>query len=383
MGVWHDPVLVQRDHALLHDAPFCFRPVVDLRPKGLGAAFTAFHARATGRVARERYRRLATFSPALLGYGARAMLAAALHQHADLTIVHSEAGLWVGTKLLRAGFNVGVDFEDWFSEDLLPEDRIARPLNQLKTFERDLVRNCRYCLTTSRAMAGALAAAYDGPEPAVIYNAFPRAERNSIDGQCRDRDDDAIPSIHWFSQTIGAGRGLEVLFEALASIIRPVQVHLRGQLTGRGRAWLDASLPREQAYRISIHPTVPNGELLSRISEHDIGLALEIPYCANKDLTVSNKLFQYLQAGLAIVATDTAGQREVMAQCPAAGLLVPANNAQALARALNSFLENPEVLRRAKAASMRAGESFSWEQQEGRLTSLAADALAMRIHGSQ
>ena len=44
----------------------------------------------------------------------------AQHIRADLTIVHSEAGLWVGKQLIQKGYAVGVDFEDWFSRDLLP-----------------------------------------------------------------------------------------------------------------------------------------------------------------------------------------------------------------------------------------------------------------------
>ncbi|MFN7860877.1 MAG: glycosyltransferase, partial [Pseudanabaena sp.] len=82
--------------------------------------------------------------------------------------------------------------------------------------------------------------------------------------------------------------------------------------------------------------TVSNGELLSRIAEHDIGLALEIPYCFNKQFTISNKLFQYLQAGLAIIATNTEGQSEFLSRYPEVGPLIPSNDPIALANAIKS-----------------------------------------------
>jgi hypothetical protein len=66
-----------------------------------------------------------------------------------------------------------VDFEDWFSEDLLPSARLTRPISQLKKLEARLIRECFYCLTTSNAMAEAMAKAYQAPKATVIYNSFP------------------------------------------------------------------------------------------------------------------------------------------------------------------------------------------------------------------
>ena len=54
----------------------------------------------------------------------------------------------------------------------------------------------------------------------------------------------------------------------------------------------------------------------------DVGLALERPENANYSRTVTNKLFSYLLAGLAVAASDTPGQRQVMSQVPNAGIPV-------------------------------------------------------------
>ena len=315
-GTWFDAPLVERDRELMAKRRWRLDPILDLRPTSAAARSKNLGVRARGRLAREMHSRFGKFSPSQLGFAPGAMLKTALSEDADLTIVHSEAGLWVGEQLLKKGMRVGVDFEDWFSEDVLPEARSSSPIEQIKALEKVVMQECDYRVTTSQAMAQALGEAYDASPPAVVYNAFPVAQRQRLDGETRDRHDPAIPSLHWFSQTIGSGRGLETLLASLHHVSVSAEVHLRGNCTGEVRKWHNDLTPSTWRDRVFIHPTVSNEELLSRIAEHDIGLALEIPYCRNKELTVSNKLFQYLQAGLAVIATDTAGQREVFARRP-------------------------------------------------------------------
>ncbi|MEQ9370295.1 MAG: glycosyltransferase [Coleofasciculus chthonoplastes F3-SA18-01] len=360
-GFWFDPELVKRDRILFANKKWRFEPIVDFQPTH---RLNNWKIRLQSRLAKEQFQQFGIFSPGLLGYGAKAMLKVARQACADLTIVHSEAGLWVGNQLLNEGFRVGVDFEDWFSEDLPPTARAARPIAQLKALESRLARECIYCLTTSHALAEALAEAYQAPKPTVIYNTFPWAEREQIDHQKRDRKNLKLSSVHWFSQTIGPGRGLETLFQALPYLHIPVEIHLRGNYPESARQWLEPLVTSEWRDRIFIHPTVPNAELLSRIAEHDIGLALEYTDIPSRNLTVTNKLFQYLQAGLAVIATDTAGQREILSQQPAIGRLIPSQNPVALAQALKDLLCTPEKLNTTKANSLKvAQENFSWEYQ--------------------
>jgi glycosyltransferase involved in cell wall biosynthesis len=372
-GVWFDPELVTRDRLLMANKQWKFAPIVDFQPTH---RLTNWRIRLQTRIAKERYRRFEHFSPALLGYGARAMLKAARQACADLTIVHSEVGLWVGSQLLNQGLRVGVDFEDWFSEDLLPADRANRPIKQLKTLEARLIRECKYCLTTSHAMADAMATAYNALKPTVIYNSFPWAEREQIDHQVRDRQNLTLLSLHWFSQTIGPGRGLETLFQALPQLNQPVEVHLRGNLPQRYNQWLKALIPAEWQNYTFIHPVVPNAILLSRIAEHDVGLALEDSSISSRNLTVTNKIFQYLQAGLAVVATDTAGQKEVFSHCSKIGQLIPYSTPSALAQALTDLLNTPGKIDVGKKAALQvAKETFCWEVQAPTLIRLVEGTL--------
>jgi glycosyltransferase involved in cell wall biosynthesis len=282
----------------------------------------------------------------------------------------------VAVDLLRAGRRVGVDMEDWFSEDLLPEARRNRPIKLLRSLEKELLVSGAYKSCPSQVMSEALAQKYGCSRPVVIYNAFPWSDRKMLDGKFKDRTDRDVPSIHWFSQTLGRGRGLEDLLASLPFISHPINVHLRGALPADSKAWLWNRVPENWLNRVFIHDLVSNEELLSRISEHDIGFAGEMKYCFSRDLTVTNKILHYLLAGLAVVASDTAGQFEVASRASAAVFLYPAGNPGALAGRINEILESQATLSEAKRNALRAAERlFCWEHQETQLLDTVALAL--------
>jgi glycosyltransferase involved in cell wall biosynthesis len=373
-GGWFDPEFAAWDERLIADAPYRFKKVADLRPHAPGGHFRRWMSRLRRYLARRRFARTGSFTPELLGLFPRETRRFAGAFRADLTIAHSEGGLWVATRLQRDGLRVGVDYEDWFSEDLLPADRIGRPCATIREMEGALLRSCRYTVTTSGALSGELQRTFAAPAPCVVYNTFPEAP---IDGRRIDRPDSSVPSLHWFSQTIGPSRGLETLFAALPLLHHRCQVTLRGRLLPAYRSWLESFVPGDRRASLHILPLVPNSELPSRLAEHDVGLALEQADNPSRDLTITNKFFQYLQAGLAVIATDTRGQQEAARLAPAACALVPQRNAAALAAAIDVLLADAQGLARAKAAAREAAQTvFAWERQQKVLTARAQEALS-------
>jgi glycosyltransferase involved in cell wall biosynthesis len=123
---------------------------------------------------------------------------------------------------------------------------------------------------------------------------------------------------------------------------------------------------------------VPPDALPAVIAAHDIGLALEDPAIRNRDLTITNKILQYLTAGLVVVATDTAGQREVLARAADAGVIFSsATNATARAALLDELVRDRAGLRRRQFAARRLAEDhYCWEHEAARLIALVEKALA-------
>jgi len=360
IGAWFDADLKARDLEMQGSLPFSFKPAIDSTEN----VPLRLRLRLSAKIGSIAYRLLRFENRSQLGY-AYGGLRAASRQPASLYIAHSEPAMAVATDVVEDGCTVGIDMEDWFSEDLPLEARKYRPVRLLRNLERKLLTLGAYSACPSRAMSEALAKEFRCPQPTIIYNAFRWSDRESIDGLFKDRRDRRLPSIHWFSQTLGHGRGLEDLIAALPLLEHEAEIHLRGKPVSGFDSWLAQRLPEVWRGRIMVHAMVSNASLLSRITEHDIGFAGETPLIRSRDLTVTNKILYYLLAGLAVVASDTAGQREVAVQAQGGVFLYPSSDAPALAARLNTLLGSAETLRRAKSAALAAAErTFCWERQE-------------------
>jgi hypothetical protein len=372
LGAWLDPALKGRDIVLQREAAFEFIPVVDATRDSV-ADFVRRAGRKTAQLAHD----VAGWQSARqLGVTVDPLLREAQRQPADLYIAHSEAGLHAARVLLRQGRRVGVDMEDWFSEDLLPETRAQRPVRLLQEMEREVLRGavCAFC--PSQAMANALAAAYGCPAPTVIYNAFSWSDRETIGDDALCRSARRLPSVYWFSQTLGQGRGIEDLLAALPLMRGACEVHLRGNPVDGFKSRIAAQLPEPWRDRVFLHGLVDNAALLGRIAAHDIGFAGDLTYCRNRDLTVTNKILHDLLGGLAVVASDTAGHNEVSRQAPGAVFLYECGNPGDLAQRLDSLIASPPALAEARDAALRAARDvFCWERQEPALLAAVDRAL--------
>ncbi|AOS45739.1 hypothetical protein Verru16b_02826 [Lacunisphaera limnophila] len=356
------------DRDLMRTAPFR-RETVDILPGYDAGAATVLWRRGVAWAARRACGSLGWQSIHALG-PASALLARARRLPADLVITHNEVPHWVGTRLLATGRRVCADLEDWHSEDLLPESRGGRPVALLRRIESILLHDAVHTTTTSHALAGALFTRYGGRQAAVITNSFPLQSRPPLD------QPEGPPAFFWFSQTLGPGRGLEEFLAAWSRTSHPSRVVLLGTPTPGYDQRLLALLPPERRSQVAFLALVPPDDLPALIAGHHVGLALEQGDIPSRNLTITNKILQYLNAGLAIVASDTAGQREVLAHDPTAGVIVDVQDPAAFTRALDGLLADPVALaRRRQAARGLAERIYCWDREGPRRVALIADAL--------
>ena len=376
-GAGSSPAQIKADESLARQHDFVFKSILPVE-HGLLLRMWAIGRRVRIRIGGALYRTLGIENYWQLGVAAE-LLRHAKKAQADYYIVHLEPAAWVGVQLLNAGFQVGVDMEDWYSEDLLPAARKSRPIRLLRELEHRLLTESAHATCPSAAMSEVLREEYGCAAPLTVYNVNRWCGRDTIDGLSRDRMSRNRPSIHWFSQTLGCGRGLEDLLAALPLVNYDAEVHLRGHPADGFLEWLAGAVPEKWRGRIFVHDLVSESELISRVAEHDIGFAGEMKHCRSRDLTVTNKILQYLLAGLAVVASDTTGHREVTIQAPGAVSLYSSGDFAALAARLNALLASPELLSGAKSAALRAAErTFCWERQEKKLLEAVSYALGAR-----
>jgi glycosyltransferase involved in cell wall biosynthesis len=359
------------DRELMRGLPFK-RVTLDYAAENLSARLADFCQRSATWAARRLCSELEVETAQTLG-PARALLRFARGFPADLTIVHTEIPIWAAQHLIRDGRRVAVDVEDWYSEDLLYADRQSRPLKLLRSAEEYALRHAVYSSATAQSMADALTDAYQCPPPMVIRNSFPLQPRSRADRPATT----GAPSFIWFSQTIGPGRGLELFFAAWARTTQPSKVYLLGDERPGYRQKLLARLPESRRGDLHFIPLVTPEELPAKLAEFDIGLALEPRWPLNRNITITNKILQYMNAGLAIIATDTAGQQEIMAAAPDCGLLISAHETTEYAAKLDTLLGDHARLRAAQLAARAAAErEFCWERETPRLLAAVRGALS-------
>ncbi len=297
----------------------------------------------------------------------------AADQRAELYIGHFSAGLAAaGWAARRTGALLAFDAEDFHLGEGAPTT-LQRAIGAIQ--DRYLP-GCAYVSSSSEAIGAELKALYPALRPITLYNvpALDDFPAGTAAGASRNP---GLLSLYWVSQTIGLDRGLQDAIRAMALLEKPVELHLRGTCAaGMEKELRSLASGLEVEASLHFHPRLPPWELPADAAQHDVGLALEQPVSLNRDLCATIKLFVYLSAGLAIVATATTGQREVLSQAPAAGALYPPGDHVALAAILRRWQEEPEALAEARRASLDAARTrFNWERESRKLMAVVEEVL--------
>jgi glycosyltransferase involved in cell wall biosynthesis len=303
-----------------------------------------------------------------LGYGAARYYNKAKAVKADLYICHQELATYIGTRLLNEGCKVAFDFEDWYSEDLLPEARAERPISLLRQLEAIALNKGAYCVTTSNALAKQLSQVYLCPQSKVIYNVFPSpgSVHNKIKGFSQPL------KLFWFSQTIGPGRGIEQFMKILAALKTSLELHLLGNITVGYCEILTTLMPRQ--HQLYFHPLVDENQLAAKIAGFDIGLALELDTPLSRNYTITNKFFQYIQSGLPVIASETAGQDEAFDKFKPGFKLSQQPSSRQISE-LDRWLNHPGELQLAQQQAIEAAAFYNWENESKKLLQLVNNAL--------
>jgi len=373
MTVWTNKNLLAEDKTLVDTKLIRYMPTVSIY-KEQANRLSRFTNRIIKKVAGMLVKYFHIETVYAIGYGYGSMLKKAKLQKADLYICHQELPTVVGCKLIKTGFKVAFDFEDWYSHDLLPEDNRSRPVKLLKKYEQFALQHGIVNYTTSSVLSEHLMTFAGSKKPDVILNAFPFSDRKEMDKKYKDRVRNNRVSLFWFSQTIGPGRGLEELADALNHIGQPFELHLRGNSMPGYESELKNRFELKPDQDIYFHTLVPHKELLSRIAEHDIGLALEKKNPSSRNLTITNKILQYLLGGLAVIATDTLGQQEVAASAPESVFTFQGSSTSGLQDRISFLVKNKKALETAKTnAIVYAEQKYSTEKEADKLVKLISE----------
>lgn len=246
--------------------------------------------------------------------------------------------------------------------------------------EKRLMPTADGTITTTDARAKYFARAYNVTRPTVLQNR-PRLTRSAPSNRIRE---ELGLTEQWpiiiYQGGLQQGRGLEKLIRTAVNVPDAYFV-----LIGGGRLTHNLSLLIEKLQlrdRVRIIPTVPLAELPSYTASADIGVQPIENTCLNHYTTDSNKLFEYIIAGLPVVATDFPEIRRIVRRHDV-GVLVASDDPTGLAHALNVLVSDAK-LREAYAQNARStAGTLNWEEQESRLVDLYQKVLSAAPHSSQ
>jgi hypothetical protein len=362
----HFPAVRPLDESILAHAPWtCARVPLGSRPAYLARRLVQIGARRlVARTARPSPR-LALWAHQPLAFR---LAAAAAAEPADLYLGHCLAGLAAaGLAARRRGAKLGFDAEDFHRAE-----NHDTPQPDLVALENHWIPACQHLTAASPLIAEAYAQACGVAVPPVLLNVFGLDEAPKVQAPPPDR-----PSLYWFSQTVGPGRGLEALVEALGLVRTPCDLHLRGLPAGDFPARLTA-LAHSVGFRgrLEFHPLANPASMISLAAAHTLGLSLEQSTPRNRDLCLTNKIFTYLLAGTPVLLTPTRAQQRLATDLGEAALVLNFDRPADTAGKLDAWLASPSRPHAAAHARALGLGRYNWDYEQASFLQTLRSALA-------
>ena len=307
--------------------------------------------------------------PARWATGAAALARLALRERPDAIHAHDAAMLVPGRFVARrTGARLVYDSHELASGVPYRSRGWAALVTSI---ERRIVPRCDAVITVSDGIADRIQAEYAlADRPTIVRNLpdLPPPEGGAAEDVRATLSIGEAPLIIHHG-AVAADRGCEGLLRALALVDGAHLLFLGAEGPyAIGLERLSASLGLSS--RVHFHDPVPLSELLSYSSQADVGATLLEDTCENHRLALPNKAFEYLAAGIPVVASDLPELSRIVHEYGVGWTVDPADPASIA-----------EGLRAAIAARgdgglgervRRAADELSWDREKVRLLELYA-----------
>jgi len=246
--------------------------------------------------------------------------------------------------------------------------------------QRLLVRRAAAVITVSPLIARRLERAYHLARVHLVPN-YPQAGGEAVPRDLRSLPGGEIIPVEapvvLYLGAIMPGRGIEELLAAMGEVPGAHLVLLGyGFLLEQIRAQAhDLGL----AERVHFLGPVPADEVVAYSASADVGVSPLLASAPSYALSLPNKLFQYMAAGLPVVASDLPQVRDIV-EGNAAGICVDTSRPSLMAQALRSIIDDPAAAMRMGGAGREAVRlTYNWETAASELLATYAE-LQPRAH---
>ena len=277
---------------------------------------------------------------------------------------------WLAARALHAG--LVYDSHELYleSEHLLGRERERRIWGAI---ERRLALRADAVITVAPSIARELEGRYGIARVHLVRN-LPRFDAAT---EVRPLVPDRAPGqpLLLHQGFLQQGRGLAAMVASLRFLPGARLVFLgEGPEEGAVRA---AARDAGVEDRVVFRPPVPLAELLAHTRAADLGLVLYEGRSLNYRYALPNKLFEYVMAGVPVLASDLPEMRAVI-EPRGIGRLVADPSPKGIAAAVRAMLDDREALAAMRARCREAARELCWEREEETLLAIYRGIEARR-----
>jgi len=295
---------------------------------------------------------------------------------ADLYIGHN-LGALPATVLAASHFDkpCGFDAEDFHRYEMTDDDRDI-DVRVKKHLETKYYPKLSYLTAASPLIANAYAKLFPALNIEHILNVF---EPEVKIANSKNIVTNKPLKLFWFSQTIGKDRGLEIIIQAIAELRNfDIELHLLGSIRQQDKVYFEDLIIEHVINKDSIvfHDPIPSDKIVSFASDFDLGLATETGTPYNRDICLTNKIFTYINSGLALIASNTSAQIDLLRTHKDVGLIYDRHSVDSVKNTLLTYLNDPDILLRHKENSSELGRSvLNWHNEKHKFLKIVANLI--------
>ena len=291
---------------------------------------------------------------------------------ADAYHAHDLDALWPTVRVARRLERPLVydSHEFWIEQSSL----VDRPLIRFfwSMLERRLIGQVDRVITVSASIAQELKARYALEEVLVLRNLPLFRERIDSDLIRQTLDLPADRPIVLYQGGFLTDNGLSEQIEAAAAFDRAALVLIGdGPNEAALREQVRAGGLEERVYFI---PRVPFHQLHNYTCSADVGLCLIKGSGKSFYYSLPNKLFEYMMAGLPVLASDFPEMQQIVDETAAGATADPAD-VGVIREQIAALLADPTRREANRRAGLAAAQRYNWEREADQLTDLYATLL--------